>query len=36
MVDSAVVERGRHDELVANEGVYASQWAIQTGMLEEE
>jgi ATP-binding cassette subfamily B protein len=36
MVDGAVVERGRHDELVANEGVYASQWAIQTGMLEEE
>jgi ATP-binding cassette subfamily B protein len=31
MVDGAVVERGRHDELVAAEGVYASQWTIQTG-----
>jgi len=31
MVDGAVVERGQHDELVAAEGVYASQWTIQTG-----
>ena len=31
MVDGAVVERGSHDELVANDGVYASQWTIQTG-----
>ena len=36
MVDGAVVERGTHDSLVANEGVYSSQWAIQTGTLEEE
>ena len=33
MVDGAVVERGSHDELVANEGVYASQWTIQTGEM---
>ena len=31
MVDGAVVERGQHDELVAADGVYASQWTIQTG-----
>lgn len=31
MVDGAVVERGKHDELVAAGGVYASQWTIQTG-----
>ena len=31
MVDGAVVERGNHDELVAANGVYASQWTIQTG-----
>ena len=35
MVDGAVVERGTHPELVDNNGVYASQWAIQTGQLEE-
>ena len=33
MVDGAVVERGNHDELVAADGVYASQWTIQTGDL---
>ena len=31
MVDGAVVERGLHDDLVEADGVYASQWAIQTG-----
>ena len=31
MVDGAVVERGKHDDLVAAGGVYASQWTIQTG-----
>ena len=31
MVDGAVVERGIHDDLVAANGVYASQWTIQTG-----
>jgi ATP-binding cassette subfamily B protein len=36
MVDGAVVERGTHSQLVDNNGVYASQWAIQTGELEEE
>jgi ATP-binding cassette subfamily B protein len=34
MVDGAVVERGTHDSLVDNDGVYASQWAIQTGTLD--
>ena len=33
MVDGAVVERGTHDILVTNSGVYSSQWAIQTGAL---
>jgi ATP-binding cassette subfamily B protein len=36
MVDGAILERGTHDILVANNGVYSSQWAIQTGALEEE
>ena len=31
MVDGAIVERGTHDGLLANNGVYASQWQIQTG-----
>ncbi len=31
MVDGAIVERGNHEELIANNGVYASQWQIQTG-----
>ena len=31
MVDGAVVERGQHDVLIASDGVYASQWLIQTG-----
>ena len=35
MLDGAVVERGTHAKLVENNGVYASQWAIQTGTLEE-
>ena len=34
MVDGAIVERGKHEELVANENVYASQWSIQTGELD--
>ena len=33
MVDGAIVERGTHDELVESNGVYASQWTIQTGDL---
>ncbi len=36
MVDGAVVERGTHKSLIANDGVYASQWSIQTGSLERE
>ena len=34
MVDGAIVERGKHEELVANDNVYASQWSIQTGELD--
>jgi ABC-type multidrug transport system fused ATPase/permease subunit len=33
MVDGAIVERGTHDVLVANGGVYSSQWQIQTGEM---
>lgn len=33
LVDGAVVERGTHEELIDNNGVYSSQWAIQTGDL---
>ncbi len=33
MVDGAVVERGKHEELLDGKSVYASQWAIQTGDL---
>lgn len=33
MVDGAIVERGSHESLVENNGVYASQWQIQTGEL---
>ena len=31
MVDGAIVERGNHEELIESNGVYASQWQIQTG-----
>jgi ABC-type transport system involved in Fe-S cluster assembly fused permease/ATPase subunit len=31
MVDGAVVERGKHDQLLEHKGVYSSQWIIQTG-----
>ncbi len=33
MVDGAIVERGSHEDLIVNRGVYASQWKIQTGEL---
>ena len=36
MVDGAIVERGTHVELLSNESVYASQWAIQTGEIDAE
>ena len=36
MVDGAIVERGSHQELLDNDSVYASQWAIQTGEIEAE
>ena len=31
MVDGVIVERGRHDELLAMKGVYAGLWAVQSG-----
>jgi ATP-binding cassette subfamily B protein len=34
MVDGAIVERGKHEDLLMNESVYASQWSIQTGEIE--
>ena len=34
MVDGAIVERGKHEDLLKNESVYASQWSIQTGEIE--
>jgi len=36
MVDGVIVERGTHSELISNESVYASQWAIQTGEIDAE
>ena len=36
MVDGVIVERGLHEELVAADNVYASQWRIQTGELDSE
>ena len=33
MVDGRILERGGHDELISNNGVYASQWRIQTGEI---
>ena len=36
LVDGVVVERGKHSQLVEANGVYASQWRIQTGEPEEE
>ena len=36
MVDGVIVERGLHEELVAADNVYASQWRIQTGELDAE
>lgn len=36
MVDGAIVERGTHQELLGNDSVYASQWAIQTGQIDSE
>ena len=31
MVDGSIVERGKHEQLLENNSVYASQWQIQTG-----
>ena len=31
MVDGVIVERGNHDSLISSDGIYASQWQIQTG-----
>jgi len=35
LVDGVIVERGTHDELLANDNVYASQWSIQTGQMDD-
>ena len=34
LVDGSIVERGTHDQLVSNNNVYASQWSIQTGEID--
>ena len=31
MVDGVIVERGNHDSLISSDGIYSSQWQIQTG-----
>ncbi len=31
VVDGVIVERGRHDDLLAQKGVYAGLWAVQSG-----
>ncbi len=33
LVEGVVVERGTHDDLITQEGVYADLWAVQTGDL---
>ena len=33
MVDGVIVERGTHESLISSDGVYASQWQIQTGAV---
>jgi ATP-binding cassette subfamily B protein len=33
MVDGVIVERGTHDSLISSDGIYASQWEIQTGAV---
>jgi len=34
LVEGVVVERGAHDELIAQDGVYADLWAVQWGELD--
>jgi len=34
LVEGVVVENGAHDELIAQDGVYADLWAVQTGELD--
>jgi len=34
LVEGVVVERGAHDELISQDGVYADLWAVQTGELD--
>ena len=31
LVDGIIVERGTHDSLIAEEGVYAGLWRVQSG-----
>jgi len=34
IVDGIIVERGKHEDLIKSQGVYHSQWKIQTGEIE--
>ena len=35
MEQGSIVERGRHEELLEKQGIYASLWRVQTGLKEE-
>jgi len=33
--DGRIVERGTHDDLVAEDGLYAKLWGVQAGQIED-